>query len=148
MWVTSGHREQVEGRCRDSRVLCVTEQGTATWATHFAACSILPTVVARLPNSLFQLCSSLSEGKCTAQQSMVKQLHKQPEKQITESILLLKICFHQFKAISSGRWWWSSEGCYKWQQGNSWHRYGRDCRNKHFPCFRNHIVIDVCRPWN
>jgi len=35
-------------------------------------------------------------GKHTAQQSMLKQLHKQPEKQITEGILLLKIYFHQF----------------------------------------------------
>lgn len=46
---------------------------------------------------------SQMEGKCKAQQSMLKQLHKQPEKQITESILLLKIYFHQFKAISSRR---------------------------------------------
>lgn len=44
-------------------------------------------------------------GKRMAQQSMLKQLHKQPETQITESIWLLKIYFHQFKVISSGRWW-------------------------------------------
>lgn len=44
-------------------------------------------------------------GKHTAQQTMREQPQKQPEKQITENILLLKIYFHQFKVISSGRWW-------------------------------------------
>lgn len=44
-------------------------------------------------------------GKRTAQQSMPEQPQKQPEKQITESILLLKIYFHQFQVISPGRGW-------------------------------------------
>lgn len=89
MWCSAGRGEQMEEGCKGSRELCETEQGRGNMG-HTFCCVLNPSLGWRQPRKM-PYCSSVRDvGKPTAQQSMLKQLRKPPEKQITESVLLLK----------------------------------------------------------